>query len=277
MNLDRRHALGVAALGAVLLTWSRLRTPDEAAEPEVLAKSSNAMVVLDRWREGSEAGWLVAARFPRDAALEITPSDLPVRFSDLLPTDDGDWAAVNGGFYDGDGKPMELVISEGHQFSPLRKRGGSGVLEADPFPMRVVHRDAWTPGARFAIQSIDRLVDQGASVVGTNARPSLAARTAVVISDDATWAVVAFSDSSCVRNEDGFSLQATSGYGLTMAGFAQLLVDQLHASQALNFDGAVSTQLAAHVGGQSLRVIGERGTVQSVILRTEPSRPSSAP
>jgi uncharacterized protein YigE (DUF2233 family) len=278
MSQVRRALTGVGftvGIGAIL--WGALRPHAPGpAEPEpnateVLARSGPVTAVLDRWTEGSERGWLVATRFPRDAVVEIVPADTAVRFSDLLPTDNEDWAAINGGFYDETGAPMELVVSEGHIHHPLRARGGSGVLEADPLPARIVHRDAWQPGARMALQSIDRLVDAGQPLVAS-ASEHRAARSAVVIGADAVWLVVTFSDTSAFRTDDGFQLQQTSGHGQTLRGFATLLVDHLRAEQALNLDGAVSTQLAARIGGQTIRVLGERGTVQAVVLRTEPSR-----
>jgi hypothetical protein len=274
----RRAVLGALALAGALTLANALRpAPPELSElPTLLAGSAHVRATLDRWTEGDDSGWWIAVRLPRDAVLEIVPSDTVVPFEQLLPTDDHDWVAVNGGFYDADRRPMGLVVSEGHLFHPLGP-SGSGVLEGDPLPMRVVHRDAWQPGALMALQSIDRLVDAGVNLVQPRAGAHRDARAAVALSADAAWAVVAFSDRSAGRTDEGFRLSSTSGHGLTLAGFAALLVDRLGAGQALNLDGAVSTQLAARVGGASVRVVGERGTVQAVVLRTESSRTELAP
>lgn len=217
---------------------------------------------------------VVTVTLPRDAVVTVTPADGVVRFRSLLPTDDGPWVAVNGGFYGADGQPLGLVLSDGKLWHALgRSAGGTGVLLGAPGPAAVVHRDAYTEGRAHAVQSIDRLVDAGQSLVKPAAGARHAARTAVAITADSVVFAVGFDPTYASLAADGITLRATAGTGPTLAAFADWLVAGLHAEQALNLDGAISTQLAVRARGFHWDVEGEAGTPHAVVGRPGASRP----
>jgi hypothetical protein len=240
--------------------------------PQVLADRDGLVVDVQRWRIGDRAGLAWRVRAPRDVVMDVVPSERDVPFSELLPAE-GAWAAINGGFYE-DHTATGLVVSDGVSRSPTGPRGGSGVVAWGPEPVRVVHVDAWAEGPREAVQSVDRLVDAGVSLVGARAGRPRAARSAIAVAQDAVWLVVLAEDASlhgASSRDTHVQLAGTSGYGMTLAEFADYLVQATAAQQALNLDGAISSQLAAEVGDVSLRVLGEHTTINAIVVRAADS------
>lgn len=265
---------------APLLAALACARPEEPAPPvQDAAPTAGVVVTYDAvvaagegvelhqlgWRVAERTGVAWAARVPRNGRLAVKPSDEVRPLTELSAGEAGTWAAVNGGFYE-DG-PMGLVVSDGMERHPLAQRGGSGVVEYDPMPVGVVHRDAWKPGANQALQSIDRLVDAGASLVKPREGAHLDARSAVVVSPDAVWVVAAVGNESITPGPDGVKLVSTVGHGLALSEFADLLVTGFHAEQALNLDGAVSTQMVVSMPPWRWVVAGERGTINGVVVR----------
>lgn len=266
----------IAPLWAVLVC----ARPVEPTTPEpVAAPPAGVVVTYDAivaagdglelhqlgWRVADRAGVAWAARMPRSGRMTVTPSEEVRPLSELVEGESGTWAAVNGGFYEQG--PMGLVVSGGVERHPLTERGGSGVVQHDPMPVGVVHRDAWTPGAKEAVQSIDRIVDAGTSLVKPRAGAHLDARSAVVVSPQGVWVVVAVAKESVAPGAGGVRLVSTAGHGLTLPEFADLLIIGLHAEQALNLDGAVSTQMVVSVPPWRWVVAGEWGTINGVVVR----------
>lgn len=237
-----------------------------AGAVEVLLSDSG--LTLERqaiWFDGQPAtAWRVRVGLP--GLSRVASADVITEFSAFHPRDDGPWATINGGFYDRDLTPMGLVVSDGHERSTLRPGGGSGVfLETSDGP-RIVHRSEPTTGATQALQSIDRLVDAGASVVNsTNERR--AARSAVVVGSDSLWLVLVAADASVRSVPDGIWLRWTSRRGLPLYAFATYLVFATDAVTALNLDGGPSSSLTVRAAGQMFRVIGERGTINALQMR----------
>ena len=244
-----------------------------AAPPARVLVTYDATVAVGDGLELHQLGWQVAdrtgvawaARVPRDGALIVRPSDEVRPLADLTAGETGTWAAVNGGFYE-DG-PMGLVVSDGVERHAFEERGGSGVVQYDPMPVSVVHRDAWKPGAKHALQSIDRIVDAGASLVTPREGAHLDARSAVAVAPDGVWVVAAVANESVTQGSDGVELVRTVGHGLALSEFADLLVTGLQVEQALNLDGAVSTQMVVSVPPWRWVVAGERGTINGVVVR----------
>lgn len=210
---------------------------------------------------------VVTARLPRNARLEVRPAPSVTDFPSLLPPDAGPWVAVNGGFYDPDGLPMGLVLAGGVEHRPLARGGGSGVLEGGSAAVRIVHRDAWAPGATEAVQSIDRLVDEGKSLVHVRAGARRAARTAVAITEAEVVMVVAFDAEGSRITDKGARLIGSGVRGPSLGALATWLAEDLGAVQALNLDGAISTQLTLRDGAFTWSLEGEAGTVQAVVAR----------
>lgn len=237
-----------------------------AEPPSILIQEEGLVLDEQRWRYGEAAGRAWRVRVPLPGRASIAPSEDVVPFSELLPTDQGPWAAVNGGFYERG--PMGLVVSGGVEHNPLSARGGSGVFQWTPAGPRIVHRTAWTPGAPEAVQSIDRLVDAGRSLVKARPDARSAARSAVAISADALWLVVLADDASIHELPGvGVQLEDTVVLGLPLWTFAEYLVQELGAQTALNLDGAISTQLAVSTSTGGYAVRGERGTINAVVVR----------
>ncbi len=225
-------------------------------------------VVLERrtWRFGESSGQAWLARVALPGRAEVMPAEDVAPFDTLLPADDGPWIAVNGAFYER-GAPMGLVVSGGVEAAPLRPRGGSGVFEWSDAGPRVVHRDAWRAGAPQALQSVDRLMDGGRSLVRSRGDDRLSARSAIVVGRTHLWAVVLAANASVKRTDDGSRLDSTAGRGLPLWAFADFLAAQTEAESALNLDGGISTQIAVRAGGRTVRVRSRHGTINAVVLR----------
>lgn len=211
------------------------------------------------WSAATATGVMWAAKLPRSAAIDVVPSERPRPLSELVKAS-GSWAAVDGGFYD-DG-PMGLVVSEGVEHHAWSRGGGSGILVGPR--AAILPRDQWKPGPTEALQSIDRLVEGGRSLVQ---QPGPRDARAAVALGSALWLVVAVDDDSVQPGPDGIQLRRTSGRGPTLAELAELLVLGLGAEQALNLDGAVSTQMIVSLPDWRWVVRGELGTINAVLAR----------
>lgn len=246
-----------------------LQSPNgvEATAPIPVVAADGLHAETRTWRFAGRTGraWHVYSPLPGRVAVRAART--PVDFDVLLPDDEaGSWVAVNGGFYDTGGDPMGVVISDGVVVNPHTGRGGSGILEVIGGVPRIVHSSDHDPSSTHAVQSIDRIVDGGRSLVTPRDDAPLAARTAVVISDDRIELVVLAERDSIVGDGNDVHLTLTSGRGLPLWAFAEYLVLTCDASEALNLDGAVSTQLAARIGDESIRVRGVLGTPNAVVL-----------
>ncbi len=244
-------------------------TPVAVSAFETLHENGEFVVWRQVWQFGATRGlaWLV--RVPRTAPAAVVHSDDVVPFADLLPDDDGPWAAINGGFYEAENsgyRPMGLVISDGTVGSELTRRGGSGVFYVDERGPHIVHRSGFSAAPEHALQSIDRLVDRGTSVVNQRPGQSEAMRSAVAISADHLWIVALAADADIAVVPGGVRL-SRSGAGLPLWAFAEYVLAATGATEALNLDGGVSTQIAVRDGDYALHVEGVRGTINAVVLR----------
>lgn len=219
------------------------------------------------------AGRLIVAELPPDATLEVMPVEAATSLQDILgKRDDRTCVAINGGFYDGGGA-MGWVVHAAQQIAPLRPGGGSGVLVVDADGPRIVHRDAAGGSPREALQSIDRLVDGGRSVVGANARPDADARSAVALRSDGTIVLaVLFADGAIVQEGPGgvHLGAASSSSGLSLTAWADLLARPvadggLGAVTALNLDGGYSTSLSIRVGSLDYDVFAHGATINALL------------
>jgi hypothetical protein len=198
--------------------------------PVLLEEAHGVSVEEVRWSWGATDGWALVARLPRDAELVVKPAD-EVTSVDLIHALGDHGALVNGGFYDSG--PMGLVRHDGTTVHDLTPTGGSGVLFWSPgSPVRIVHRDTWAREGTEALQSIDRLVADGRSMVRTRADARAAARTGVAVTPEAVLLVVAAASSSAAPEGRTRLLRAAEDEGLPLWGFADLLV-HLGATEAL--------------------------------------------
>lgn len=250
------------ALGAVLRTLEQAPLKAELLQARV----------------GSRSLYLIRASLPRTASFQVLAAERPTPLARIV----GDRAgvALNGGFYDESGRAMGLVVQDGRELSRLRKGGGgTGVLTFGPGGFAVVHRsDPLPPGTTQALQSIDRLVADAKSVIGPGVSPELDARSAVAtFADGSARLYVVFASglsaaSACDASGCTFRLDSTSSSsGLSLAELADFLVVE-GAQAALNLDGGYSTSFEARLGGQRLRVIAFRATINALF-----AAPGSAP
>ena len=269
---------------AVLLACSRTVAPEVAPTPAptpaplpaaevvsvdaglILAESGGLRLVEHTWTLGASQGWLWVATMPRDAALTIHPSASVRKLATFPPAAEGE-VLLNGGFYDNGA--MGLVAHEGTTHTARSPGGGSGILYADGGPMDVVHRDAWGGSAQEGVQSIDRIVDGGASVVTKRPNVPRTSRVAVAVREDAVMAIVAGGEPSTQRKERQMHLGASEHDGLPLWAFADAVV-ALGAERALNLDGGISTEATVQVGGQVYTVTGGVGTINAVRLSATP-------
>ena len=235
-----------------------------AAAPTVLVDTRGLRLEQQRWQFGDEAGLAWRVRVPLAANIHVVPSEHVVPF-ETFDQATGVWATINGGFYENDA-PMGLVVTGGVEHAPVSPRGGSGIFQFGDGGAHVVHRDVWQPGPQEALQSVDRLVADSASVVVRRDDAPIDARSAVVVSADAVWLVALASDASISPAEDGVTLHDTTRHGLPLWAFADYLRASTGAVEALNLDGAVSTQLAVHTPDRTFRVHGERGTIDAIAV-----------
>ena len=233
---------------------------------EPLWSEGGLTVERQAWQLGADAGvaWRARVPLPGDAKMAYLGGveDFPA----FLPIDAGPWAAINGGFYDAMRDAMGLVVTAGEERVALTTSGGSGVFSFGPQGPRVVHRDAWQPGDPEALQSIDRLVDAGTSLVKRRSS-NRAARSAVVVGREALWLVALAADASITPTDGGVRLRDTVGEGLPLWAFADYLLQSTDVVAALNLDGAISTSFAAAAGEHRFTVEGERGTINAVVIR----------
>jgi uncharacterized protein YigE (DUF2233 family) len=253
--------------------------PVSYREAELWARDGEMEVERQRWRFEGVSGWSWRVSWPRDAAAKVLASSEREPLGDLLSragTPSGAWAAINGGFYEqGSGEgvyvPMGVVLASGAMIQKYQRRGGSGILVVVDGLASVVHHSRWKEiQARKptqALQSIDRIVDGGESLVKPREGARSAARSAVVMGEQRLWLIASAADGSIVERADGaVQLRGTGWQGMPLWAFASYVLETTDAQEALNLDGAVSVQLEALASGKRLRVLGELGTMSAVLV-----------
>jgi uncharacterized protein YigE (DUF2233 family) len=243
-------------------------------EVERLAEERGLVFERQRWRLEQSQGWAWRVRAPLGAQAAVHHSEEVVALGELVKAPGGPWAAINGGFYEeraGRMAPMGVVWSGGAQRHPYKKRGGSGLFVVGEAGPQVIHRDAWreweAKRPKHALQSIDRIIAGGQTLVTPREGARSAARSAVVVGREAIWLVVLAADGSITERADGaLQLRDTSWQGVPLWAFAAYLSETTDARDALNLDGAVSTQLIVEAAGKTWRILGERGTINAITL-----------
>ncbi len=220
------------------------------------------------WEVQGQVGKAWRVRLPRaTASLEVLSSpDIEPITEFPLPSSTTTWAAINGGFYDAG--PMGLVVSNGREVAPLQSSGGSGILVVSGKDTTILHASDWPVPAEQALQSIDRIVVRGANVVAPQSDPTRAARSAVVLTPDHIWLVIAAADGS-ISSAGPFEWQLGQvyGQGMTLHEFASWLSTTLPVDDALNLDGGLSTQMIVQVPKAKYVVHGVSGTINALLAK----------
>jgi hypothetical protein len=263
-----RSAAGVTLVAGPPIWASRESASVKFQPPELIMVSDDGLRIdRQRWIFGRISGFAWRARTPLPGRVRVIPSDHVNSLDQFLPKDEGPWATINGGFYDVDGKAMGVVVADGKLNSPFRLGGGSGIFEVTKHGPRIIHRRTYVPGASQALQSIDRIIAQGKSLVNRRTEARATARSAVAITDDELFFIVLAQDESIVGHGDNVQLSFTSRYGLPLWAFSEYVLESTAANAALNLDGSISTQFAARIGGREIRVRGLGGTINALIMR----------
>jgi hypothetical protein len=205
---------------------------------------------------GSGRMWIASIQ-PRGVDLSLQPhASRPVPLSDLVAQvlPQGDFVAINGGFYDRSG-PLGLVISSGTTIHPLRRDGGSGVLLVAGGIPRIVHRDAFQapPDTELALQSIDRLVDRGRNLVRPrNGMPHDARSVVAIDARGVLFFIVVFDDRAIASSKGSYVRlnRRSTDTGVTLFALAEFLARSRKdggwgATSALNLDGGFSSSFQA--------------------------------
>lgn len=237
------------------------------ADVETLATSSDMALQKQRlYFDGDEA---VAYRIrvkKSKATMKVLASDKVVRLEKLFEKPAGNFVAINGGFYDTKLQPMGLVVSGGKVQNEYSKQGGSGIVESRDKAISVVHRSKYQKGADEALQSIDRIVSKGKSLVRQRSEAPPAARSVVAVGEEYLWLIVVVAHSSIHSDEGTIQLRSTSR-GLPLWATARYLIETTDVVDALNLDGGVSTQLIARVGEERLEIRGVSGTINGILAK----------
>lgn len=220
------------------------------------------------WRAGEEFGFGWHVLVTREAALKVIGADR-TRVYDTLLRESGlsILAAINGGFFDEDGLPLDMVVSDGVVLSPLRASGGSGIFVLRDGRANIVHRSTPTRGSTQSLQSIDRIIDGGRSLV-RRASDLRAARAAVTIGPDGVELVVIAHGESVRSEGSSVDVAFASGFGLTLGEFAEYLIQTSGATKALNLDGGPSVQLRYRTSAGTMLSINGGGPTATAIVVT---------
>ena len=231
-----------------------------------------------RYQYGSSSGqvWVASIR-PEGSDIGVIPSGRPIALRRLVRKFPyRSFVAINGGFYDR-GQPMGLTVSKGTITTPLSKGGGSGVFYVANKRVDIVHRTAFEMSDQItaAVQSIDRLVDQGKVLVVNRRGLGNDARSAVGVRADGTLVFVALFDDRAVLSatEETVVLNArSSSTGPTLYEFAEFLARPessrgLGLVKALNLDGGYSTSMVIQMGGKVAEVVAHGATINALWVR----------
>ncbi|MFH1809835.1 MAG: phosphodiester glycosidase family protein [Pseudomonadota bacterium] len=250
-------------------------------------KDAGEFLTLDRWRyrQGPQVGeiWIAHIK-PEGVQLSVeVASNAPRRITEitsLAEREPGDYLAINGGFYDDSG-PLGLVVSHGHQVKRFRSNGGSGVFVVAGSVPEIMHRDAFKPSPEIhhALQSIDRLVADGESLVRERTQARSDARSLVGIDDHLHLVLAVAYDARAVSQETAgvvYLNRQTTSTGVTLRDLAEFAARDEKAGGlglrwALNLDGGWSTALHARIEGQPHGVVGYRGTINAIQARIPPA------
>lgn len=171
---------------------------------------------------------------------------------------------VNGGFFDADGRPIGLAISDGLQLAKLARNLSGGVMISDGSHVTLLPSEGFSlpDGGKnsFAIQCRPRLVVDGHPNVKSD-DGKRAERTALCARDGGRTVDVVIVRGSDDSESPGPSLFALARH-LASVG----------CEAALNLDGGPSTGVAWREG-ESIRLLAPRNPVRHVVAFTRSRTP----
>jgi hypothetical protein len=238
----------LSLLGLVEATGCKRRAPDpvaaaELAPPvEAAAAPSPAPESAPAWE--AEAYDVHGWSFALDK-YELRVVDVAMTTAlDAVLSKLGTELVVNGGFFDPQGKPIGLAVSDGAVLSRLARKLSGGVVTSDGTRARLWESESFAmpEGTRFAIQCRPRLVVDGVANIKSD-DGKRAARTALCLRDGGKTVEVVV-----VRGA-----REGEGVGPSLFALSHFLVRR-GCEGAQNLDGGPSTGVAWREGG-AVRVI----------------------
>jgi hypothetical protein len=177
----------------------------------------------------------------------VLGADRP-RTAAALREETGAYAAVNGGFFDEEWRPLGLRITGGKMVVALRPRVDWGVLVLRRGRAAIVHSREFRadPGIEQAIQVGPRLLVAGQPL---RLKPQAARRTAVAL------------------DREGRFLTLVATYASADAQRLAELLATLGFDSALMFDGGPSSQLSAALGNLHLDLRGGYAVPDVLLVR----------
>lgn len=162
--------------------------------------------------------------------------------------------AINGGFFDTDGRPLGLRIGDGKVILGLRRRVDWGVLLVRDGRAAIVHSRDYVAdaGISAAVQVGPRILIEGQV---PPLKPQSARRTAVAVDPSGRFLTIVVTRARA-----------------SATGLGELLA-RLGFHHAVMFDGGPSTQLSASVGTFSLEVPGLYPVPDLLFVAPRPRRP----
>ena len=237
------------------------------AEPASLS-APGLQLTTRSWtgRDGQTGpAWVVHLTNP---TLTVLPSDTLQPLPAFSAPSTDTYVHINGGFYDPQAQAMSLVVHDGTVHNSLGS--GSGIVTG-PRPVAILHKDAWQPGPGEALQSIDRIVNDGTSLVSHRPDARRAARSIIAVADDGVFVAVLAHERSASAEGSTVHLSATSFLGPTLAEAADFAVNELGATAALNLDGAVSSALIVSTPAGRVEVVGEQPIINAIRVQPGPA------
>lgn len=258
-------AIVVAALALVVVAR---RGPRRAAGNIPRTPTGGAAQAEDARAAVEEEGGTLASALVEDARryrvrtwsfgldryeLRIEDANLTTALDTVLTRTEAE-LVVNGGFFDPDGKPVGLVVSNGAVLSRLAKKLSGGVLTWDGTRADLFAAEDFVlpDGGTFAIQCRPRLVVDGHAHVKSD-DGKRAERTALCTREEGR-----ILDVVIVRGSDDGESPGPSLFAL-----AQYLADA-GCESALNLDGGPSTGVAWREG-DGVKLLAPRGPVRHVV------------
>jgi len=229
--------------------------PDGATSPDAIVEDARRYPVkswafsLDRYEMRIEDANMTMSL---DTLLKKTESDL----------------VVNAGFFDPDGKPVGLAMSDGAIVSRLKSNLSGGILTTDGLRARLSPTEGFSlvdggggsENVKFAVQCRPRLVvDREANVKSDDGKR--AERTALCIREEGARVDVIVA----LRSDDGESP------GPSLFALAKHLTEVMSCDAALNLDGGPSTGVAWRSPGEgdNVHLLPPRGPVRLAIAFRE--------
>lgn len=166
-------------------------------------------------------------------------------------------AAINGGFFDTDGRPLGLRVAGGRTVVPLRPRVDWGVLVVRRGRAGIVHSREYAALASTPDDPVVAAIQVGPRIVvdgqPTRLKPQLARRTAVAV------------------DRDGRHLAIAVTRWPTFAEHLAGLFSRLGFASAILLDGGPSTQLSAQINGAKIDLPGGYGVPDLLLIRPRPA------